>query len=160
MRSYQGNGWRLLYDVVRETAPERHLPPLRAAGDVVRAFLALQVKGLVPTGRECFAVMLLNTRHRPIGFHVVSIGTVNSSIVHPREVFRLAITLGAQSIILAHNHPSGDSTPSQEDRTITERLTKAGALLGIAVLDHVVIGADRYYSFTDGRHQSLPGGET
>lgn len=157
MRSYRGNGYRVLYDVVRETPPEFPRLPIRAAADVVRAFTSLQSKGLVPTGREVFAVVLLNARHRTIGFHVVSIGTLNNTAVHPREVFRLAVTIGAHAMILAHNHPSGDATPSQEDRRVTDRLTEAGVIIGIEVLDHVVIGDTRYFSFADGRYSHLPG---
>jgi len=161
MRSYRGKGWRLLYDVVRE-APVVELPlprrPIKAADDVVRAFTHFQELGRVPSSREAFCVMLLDARHRTIGFHVVSIGTLNTSPVHPREVLRLAVVIGAAAMILAHNHPSGDCTPSSEDQRVTTRLTEAGQLVGIELLDHVVIGESRYYSFSDGRHQELPGG--
>jgi DNA repair protein RadC len=80
---------------------------------------------------------------------IISIGILNASIVHPREVFKSAIKESANSIILVHNHPSGDSEPSVEDKEITERLMEAGELLDIKVLDHVIIGKDNYHSFKE-----------
>ena len=156
MRSYRGAGYRLLYDVVRESPgdPET-VVHIREAKDVVSSFVGLQALGHVPRERECFAALLLNAIHSTIGFHIVSIGSLNSALVHPREVFRMAVTIGAHSIVLAHNHPSGDSTPSDQDRRITERLTEAGELLGIQVIDHVVIGDTSYFSFADSRHYPI-----
>lgn len=95
----------------------------------------------------------LDAKHAVIGINTVSIGSVTMSIVHPREVFKPLILMNASAVLLAHNHPSGDSTPSQEDRALTRRLKDSGELLGITVLDHVVMGEDRYYSFAD--HQEL-----
>ncbi len=103
--------------------------------------------------REHFMVVGLDAKHAVIGINTVSIGSVTMSIVHPREVFKPLILLNASAVILAHNHPSGDPTPSQEDRALTRRLKDGGELLGIAVLDHLVLGEDRYYSFAD--HQEL-----
>lgn len=91
--------------------------------------------------REHFLVVLLNARHEAIGWHTVSVGSLNASIVHPREVFKPAILSSSASVILVHNHPSGDAEPSEEDLAITKRLVKAGELLGIAVLDHVVVAS-------------------
>lgn len=99
--------------------------------------------------KENFIVLHLDTRNRIIKDEVVSVGTLNSSIVHPREVFKSAIKEGCNSIILVHNHPSGVSEPSSEDREITDLLTKAGELLGIKVLDHVIVGKNNWYSFKD-----------
>lgn len=99
--------------------------------------------------REHFMVVGLDAKHAVIGVNTVSIGSVTLSIVHPREVFKPAILMNANAVILAHNHPSGDATPSQEDRALTRRLKDAGELLGITVLDHVVLGDGRYYSFAD-----------
>jgi len=100
--------------------------------------------------REHFVALLLDGKNKPIGYNVVSVGTLNASLVHPREVFKAAIIGNAAAIILAHNHPSGDPTPSAEDHVVTKQLVDAGVILGIRVLDHVVIGdADRYYSFCD-----------
>lgn len=87
--------------------------------------------------REHFVELYLDGRHRPIAHQVVSIGTASASLVHPREVFQPAILVGACAVIVAHNHPSGDPTPSREDREITQRLSQAGALLGVSLLDSV-----------------------
>jgi len=103
--------------------------------------------------REHFMIVGLDAKHAVIGINTVSIGSVTMSIVHPREVFKPLILMNASAVLLAHNHPSGDSTPSQEDRALTRRLKDSGELLGITVLDHVVMGEDRYYSFAD--HQEL-----
>ena|ERR1043166_8870507 len=91
--------------------------------------------------REHFLVLLLNARHEVIGKETVSVGSLNASIVHPREVFKPAVLHSAASIVLAHNHPSGDPEPSEEDLSITKRLKEAGELLGIQVLDHVVVAS-------------------
>ena len=97
--------------------------------------------------REHFRAMLLNTRNQVIGIDRVSVGTLNSSAVHPRELFRNAIKRSAASVILVHNHPSGDPTPSREDVEITGRLIEAGKIIGIDVLDHIIIGDNRFTSF-------------
>jgi DNA repair protein RadC len=96
--------------------------------------------------RECTVVLFLNTRHRVIGSQMISVGTLNASLVHPRETFKGAILAGAAAIVLAHNHPSGDATPSNDDVALTKRLRTAGEILGIPVLDHVVIGDGTYVS--------------
>jgi DNA repair protein RadC len=100
--------------------------------------------------KEAFVVAFLNTKNRVIDHEVVSVGTINSSLVHPREVFRNAIINKANSVILCHNHPSGDLNPSGEDINITERLRETGNLLGIRVLDHLIISGinqHEHYSF-------------
>lgn len=100
--------------------------------------------------REHFVVIALNSSNRIIGINTVSIGSLNSSIVHPRETFKAPILCNAAAIILAHNHPSGDTQPSWEDRQITTRLKSAGELLGIKVLDHIIMGEGLdYFSFTE-----------
>ena len=99
--------------------------------------------------REEFRILLLDTKHRVVGVHTVAIGSLNTAIVHPREVFKAAILANAAAIIGIHNHPSGDPTPSPEDRALTKRLAEAGNTLGIRLLDHVVIGDQRFYSFAD-----------
>jgi len=99
--------------------------------------------------RERFAVIYLDTRHCVIGTHDAHIGTATGSWFHPREVFCPAVALAATAIIAAHNHPSGDPTPSAEDRAVTERLQEAGKIMGIDVLDHIVMGTERYYSFAE-----------
>jgi proteasome lid subunit RPN8/RPN11 len=99
--------------------------------------------------RECFAVFMLNTRRRIRGHQLVSTGTIDTLLVHPREVFRLAIAMNAAAIILAHNHPSGEASPSEADIKITRDLVRAGQLLKIEVLDHVIIGNPRYVSLRE-----------
>lgn len=96
--------------------------------------------------REHFAVLSLDRKGNVVALHTVSIGGLHSSLVHPRETFKIPLMLSAASIILAHNHPTGDPTPSQEDVEITRRLMQAGEILGISVLDHIVCGDDRYCS--------------
>jgi DNA repair protein RadC len=95
---------------------------------------------LKSAAQECFIVIALNTRNKVIEKHLVSLGTVNSALVHPRECFRPLIQSGASATILAHNHPSGDPTPSGEDIKITRQLIQAGEIMGIKVLDHVIVG--------------------
>lgn len=96
--------------------------------------------------REHFVVILLNRKNGIIGINTVSVGDLISSIVHPREVFKPAIVAGAASIIVAHNHPSGDPAPSRDDINVTKRLKEAGDILGINVLDHIIIGDGCYRS--------------
>jgi len=99
--------------------------------------------------KENFVVLYLDTRNRLAHKEFVSIGTLNASLVHPREVFEPALRHSAASVILAHNHPSGDPTPSEEDRRLTKRLAQAGELLGIEVLDHVIVSAQKHHSFRE-----------
>lgn len=98
--------------------------------------------------REVFLVMMLNTKNEVVGLHRAHVGSLNSSIVHPRDVMKAAILNNAASIIVSHQHPSGNPTPSQEDIEVTKRLAEAGKILGIEVLDHVIV------SHT-GKHVSL-----
>jgi DNA repair protein RadC len=99
--------------------------------------------------QEVFVVLCLNVRHRLIIRRNVAVGTLTGVEVHPREVFRPAIADGAAAVVLVHNHPSGDATPSRQDIELTERLRKVGELCGIAVLDHVVIAGVSFISFAD-----------
>ncbi len=111
-------------------------PQIRIAADA--APLLAQYIG--EADREVFAVALLTIRHRILGLHTVSVGCLTSSLVHPREVFKPAILAGSAALLLAHNHPSGDPEPSAEDIALTRRLTAAGQLLGIEILDHLILG--------------------
>ncbi|MDE2492231.1 MAG: JAB domain-containing protein [Elusimicrobia bacterium] len=112
------------------------------------AKLFKQFLGEVP--EEHFLLMVLDSRRRVIGVSEVSVGTLSASLVHPREVFRAAILLNGAAAIVAHNHPSGDPTPSAEDRDATRRLVRAGELLGIPVADHVVLGEGaNFFSFRE-----------
>ena len=99
--------------------------------------------------REHFVAVLLSTRNAVIGIETISVGSLNASIVHPREVFKPAIIHSASAIALAHNHPSGDVTPSEEDLAITRRLKEAGHLLGIELLDHVVVARRSFASLKE-----------
>ena len=100
--------------------------------------------------REMFIVLAVNVRNKITGIHTVSVGSLDTSIVHPREVFKFAILANASSIIVAHNHPSGDTTPSSDDIELTKRLKQASEILAIDLLDHIVLGHDgQYLSFRD-----------
>ena len=98
---------------------------------------------------ECFATLMLNARRRIKGHHLVSIGTLDMIVVHAREVFRAAVIAGAAAIVLMHNHPSGDPSPSEADIRVTRDLIRAGQLLKIEVLDHVIIGQGRDVSLRE-----------
>jgi DNA repair protein RadC len=98
---------------------------------------------------EQFGVLLLDTKHRVVRTTILSVGTLDASIVHPRDVFREAVTGGAAAIVLFHNHPSGDPEPSRDDSRLTERLIAAGVLMGINVIDHVILGDTSYFSYRE-----------
>lgn len=122
--------------------PPGHLARRRILGPPdVHRFVRELVNG---DAREHFVTLLLDGRHRIIGYAVTGIGTATGALVHPREVFQVAVHAGAVAIIVTHTHPSGDPTPSREDREITARLARAGELLGIAVLDSMVVGQGPY----------------
>jgi DNA repair protein RadC len=130
--------------LVRETPP-LDPEPIRGAADVFRI-----IGPVAQTwDREHFVSVLLDGKGRVIDIDEISVGSLTASIVHPRELFKSAILASAAAVTLVHNHPSGDPTPSDEDRALTARLRAAGDLLGIRVLDHVVIGRDSYYSMVD-----------
>ncbi len=105
-----------------------------------------QLEGL---DREQFIIACLNTKNEPTNISVVSVGSLNKAIVHPREVFKTAILSNAASIMAFHNHPSGDTTPSDQDIQLTNRLYEAGELLGIKVLDHLIIGDGSFTSLKE-----------
>lgn len=119
-------------------------PNISCAEDVVR-ICGPQLRG---SDREHFWALALNTKNQLLRTVEVSVGSLNASIVHPRELFKEAVRLSAASVVVVHNHPSGDPTPSGADIQLTRRLVKAGDVLGIEVLDHVVIG-------DSGEHSSL-----
>ena len=106
-------------------------------------------KHFLGAAQEEFIAVHLDAKHAPICYQVISVGSLTLSIVHPREAFKMACCVNAAAVVFAHNHPSGDPTPSQEDHALTARLVQAGEILGIAVLDHLVIGEGRYVSFAD-----------
>ncbi|HBG10443.1 MAG: RadC family protein [Limnochordia bacterium] len=109
----------------------------------------LVLRELSLADKEHFVIIMLNTKNRVIAKKTVSIGHLQASLVHPREMFKEAIKRSSAALILVHNHPSGDLTPSKEDISTTERLREAGAVLGIDVLDHIIVGDNRYFSFRE-----------
>jgi DNA repair protein RadC len=118
---------------------------IQVASDVADAFAAI-------LGDECsevFGMLCLSTKRRVIAYHEISRGSLDSTLVHPREVFKAAILANASAIVFAHNHPSGDPTPSPDDLALTSRLVSAGTVLGIDVLDHVIIGDGRWVSLAE-----------
>jgi DNA repair protein RadC len=119
--------------------------PLRSAEDVFRHFHG----NLAQEKREIFYVVLLNNKNRKIRDVKISEGSLTASLVHPREVYHPVIRESAAAVIFVHNHPSGDPAPSPEDIEITRRLKEVGEVMGVRVLDHVVIGHERYFSFSD-----------
>ena len=123
--------------------PEK--PAFTSPDDVARLFM----EDMRYLKKEYFKILLLNVKNQLISMEEISVGSLNASIVHPREIFILPVKKSAASIILVHNHPSGDPTPSREDLEITERLVKAGELLGIKVLDHVIIGEGKHLSLKE-----------
>ncbi len=119
-----------------QAAPDRRSCPIESA----EAAMEVARRCLSGKRREHFMALLLDARHRLLRTAEISIGTLDMSLVHPRETFREAIVSGAKAVILAHNHPSGDPAPSVEDLTLTRRLVEGGRLLGIPVLDHIIVG--------------------
>ena len=120
-------------------------PVIRAPQDVANLLMAR----LRYEQREHFVIALLSTKNHVLATPTISIGSLNASIVHPRELFREAINHSAAAVILVHNHPSGDPTPSPEDISITKKMVEAGKILEIFVLDHVIIGDNKYVSFKE-----------
>ncbi len=120
-------------------------PAIRGAADVAN----LIMPRLRDLAWEEFLAILLNTKHKVIEVKTVSVGHLNGTLVHPRELFRESVRRSAAAIILAHNHPSGDPEPSSDDLALTHRLQSAGQLLGIPVLDHIIIGDNRYVSLRE-----------
>jgi len=108
--------------------------------------VGLVLEFLEDADREKMILIALNRKGEPTAIQTISVGTLHSSLVHPREVFKTAILSNSASIILAHNHPSGDPTPSREDIEITKRIKEAGEILGIEILDHIIIGTDGKFS--------------
>lgn len=102
--------------------------------------------------KEMFIELCLDTKNQILKEEVISVGSLNANVVHPREVFKLALTESAAHIIVAHNHPSGDPTPSREDIEITKKLVETGNIMGITVLDHVIIGDGRHFSLKEAGH--------
>lgn len=131
--------------VVREKSflyPERRITSPKDAYNLVKRFL-------VEVDREYFLVVCLDTKNQPTAINICHVGSLNASIVHPREVLKPAILSNSASIIVAHNHPSSDPTPSREDIEVTKRLSEAGKIIGIDLLDHIIVGIDRFISLKE-----------
>ena len=137
-------GYRVSLRLVRDEDRDYQPRALNCSKDVYDFF-----KDLEDLDRESFYCAHLDQKNRVISCEEVSKGTVSASLVHPREVYKAAILSSAASIIVTHNHPSGDPSPSAEDRDIMRRLGNAGRILGIPLLDSVIIGHGRYYSMKD-----------
>lgn len=136
---------------------ERAAPAARApmnAPSLVHAVAAPLLRGL---DREEFHVLLLDARHRLLRTAHVSTGTLSTSLVHPREVFAAALRESAAAIVVIHNHPSGDPEPSAQDVAVTQRLVQVGSLLGVPLLDHVVVGGDRWVSLRERMSWAIDG---
>ena len=126
------------YDLPRETtSPEK-------AYNAIKAITNVQEEA-----QEVFGILILNTKNKIVAVHEISRGILNASIVHPREVFKPAVLHNAAAIICFHNHPSCDTEPSREDIKTTHRLVEAGKIMGIEVLDHIIVGDDRYVSLKE-----------
>lgn len=126
-----------------EPCDEEFGADLGSAESVVR-LMAPRLRG---EKKECFHSLVADSRRRLVARDLVSLGALDTTLAHPREVFQEAIRAKASGIIVVHNHPSGDPTPSEDDVRLTRRLVEAGKILGIAVVDHVIIAGDRHYSF-------------
>lgn len=124
---------------------EDNRPTIHSPQDVANLLMA----ELRDAKKEHLKSLLLDTKNRVLKIVTVSIGTLDSSLVHPREVFKDAIAASAAALIVAHNHPSGDPSPSAEDRRVTERLAEAGQIIGIELLDHIIIGDNRWVSLKE-----------
>ena len=124
--------------------------------DVAKVFLdLLALEDEIDQDKEHFYVMHLDTRSRIKMVELVSLGTVDSALTHPRETFRRAVIAGSASIIVAHNHPSGDVDPSDEDTKVTKLLFEAGQLLGIKLLDHIIFAKGKFFSFRENKERGL-----
>jgi DNA repair protein RadC len=157
LKSVRGVGDRLALRLAaagelarRLVSHEKQAPRLYLSGpeDVADMFM----REMACLDREHFRAILLNTKNRILGVRTISIGSLNASIVHAREVFKAAVAESAQAIVLVHNHPSGLPEPSSEDIAVTERLAEAGRILGIEVLDHIVLGTHGYVSMKETGH--------
>ncbi len=131
--------------LVKEKVGRYELPKKIDSSD--QAYKAITaITSVEEEAQEVFGVLILNTKFKIVAVHEVSRGTLNASIVHPREVFKPAILHNAAAIICFHNHPSGDPEPSEEDIRITKRLVEAGKIIGIEIVDNIIVGDDRYTS--------------
>lgn len=136
-----------LLELSKRIAKERHEPNTKVSSPLILSQYFMEV--LRHEQKECFIVTFLDAKCKMMGYQMISTGSLTASVVHPREVYKIAIQKSAYSIIVLHNHPSGDPTPSKEDIQITERLKKVGELIGIPLLDHIIIGDGIYRSLKE-----------
>ncbi len=144
-----GAAWVAAVGLARRLGEARFRPGAKiCTGRDVAGLVRAAARG---SGRESFFVVLLDARHHLIAIRRITTGTLTSAPVHPRDVFGLALRTGAAALIVAHNHPSGDAQPSPEDEKVTQRLQEVARVCGVPMLDHVVVGVERFYSFADQR---------
>ena len=139
--------WEAVLEIARRTLamPRRRPEPFRSAADVFERYRFL----LSDSPVEVFVAVLLDVKHRPLREERVSAGILDGSLIHPREVFSAAVRERAAAVLLLHNHPSGDPSPSGQDLEVTRRLRSAGGILGIPVVDHVILGDAAFFSFRE-----------
>jgi DNA repair protein RadC len=134
--------------LVKEKARRYELP--RKTNSPEKAYNAIKaITNVQEEAQEVFGILILNTKHKIVAVHEISRGALNSSLVHPREVFKPAVLHNAAAIICFHNHPSGNPEPSRDDVNTTKRLVEAGKIMGIEILDHIIVGDDRYVSLKE-----------
>lgn len=149
--------FRIKVMVVRdESIPSDMTVTIQSPEDIYRCVVA--ETDVIRLDREAVYGLYLDTRNRLLGVELISLGTLNSTIVNPREVFKSAILLGSASIVLVHNHCSGDVTPSVEDMELTQRIYKSGVLLSIELLDHVIVSDGKHYSLKQNHPKLFQGG--
>ncbi len=134
--------------LVKEKVGRYELPKKISSPDQAHKVITA-ITSVEEEAQEVFGVLILNTKNKIVAVHEISRGTLNSSIVHPREVFKPAILHNAAAIICFHNHPSGDPEPSRDDIETTKRLVEAGKIIGIEIFDHIIVGDDRYVSLKE-----------
>lgn len=139
-------------ELVREKGSKYDADEKRAGSPFEARGIMESMFNISNQAEEICVIIGLDTKNNIIGGFEVSRGSLNASLVHPREVFKRALLLNASSIILGHNHPSGDTQPSTEDKILTNRLYEGGKLLGVNVIDHIICGYDSYYSFKEEGH--------
>ena len=137
---------------IAEVATDRKSAKILSSNEAVEFCESTFSRLMIDAKQEEFHIVTLDTKNQVIATHHITVGTLDASLVHPREVFRAAIKDAASSIILVHNHPSGDPTPSREDFAVTKRLEESGHTIGIEVLDHIVLGA--FQSISIGEHRN------
>jgi len=140
----------MMYEIVSRRTLKREIKVVRP--DDLFPF----IKRYGKSRQEHFLVVTLDTKHKVIGIHISTIGLMNKTIIHPREVFYHAIKDNACAIILAHNHPSGQLKPSPNDEEMTERLVKAGEIMEFPILDHLIFSKNDFYSFRQNGHNLNP----